>query len=98
MPAAPRRGTPRRATPVYVSCKRLLGKKRTERTKRLHLDLEADADGLRVRSDGREVGVAEEEHHPRVVLPDDVVEVDLGGVLVVVLGDALFKGGVGVLA
>ena len=33
-------------------------------------------------------GVVEEEHHPGVELLDDVVEVDLGGVLVVVAGDA----------
>src|SRR5437764_15355868 len=50
---------------------------------RLHLHLKADADLLVVRLHGGEALLQVEEHHARVEIPDDVVEVHLGGFLVV---------------
>src|SRR5689334_15698334 len=67
----------------------------------LHLNLKSDARLIEVRLHGRERRVAEEEHQARVELLHDVVEVELGGLLVVVgIGNrqALAEVGLGELA
>src|SRR5690349_18764678 len=92
-------GAAKRHTAASHTCLRVISKYSLgERRRRLHLDLEADADGLGVLPDRRERGVAEEEHHPGVVLLDDVVDVDLGRVLVVVVGHAVLEARLGELA
>src|SRR5262249_19335660 len=51
---------------------------------RLDLDLETDAHLLEVALHGVEARVFVEDHHARVELLEDVVEIELGGLLVVV--------------
>src|ERR1043166_1901889 len=67
----------------------------------LHLDLQADAELFGVGTDGVETRVLVEDHHAGVELLDDVVQVDLAGLLIEVeieRCDSFSKAGLGELA